>query len=265
MRHGAEAPDVIVVRTLGAKLQRAGGERRSLSRRRPSRAEQGEEAEPVSVTRVTVVRGQPLEDIEAARDWLARCEKTAVADAEVAEALAILNRAIHAHRLAAADPYAGDVSLARARRIRLGYGAGHDVVDGRWRDAYSVPPQVTSLSRRRMLAPEEPLAQILGGRRPTYPSEELLLRARLDLDQGRSREAALQARAAHAALEAELESETSLGQASKAMKEEGGPLGNLASAAVAGALGEDEVARLEEIVVAMERIARRRRHLPGES
>ena len=51
-------------------------------------------------------------------------------------------------------------------------------------------PQV----RRRMLAPEQELAGILTGRRPgVQPSEELLLRARLDLDAGRHVEAALQA------------------------------------------------------------------------
>jgi hypothetical protein len=265
VRHGDDAPDVIVVKTLGAKLERVGGRRRSLSRRRPERAEPGEEAEPVSVTRVTVVRGRPLDNLEAAQAWLAGCESADVADAEVAEALGILNRAIHAHRLASADPYAGDVNLARARSIRLGYGVGNDVVDSRWSDAYTVPPQVTRRSRRRMLAPEEPLALILGGRRPTYASEELLLRARLDLDHGRNCEAALQARGAHAALEAELGREEEGGRAHKAVTEQGDPLGHLATAAVARELSEEELARLEEIVVAMERIARRRRHLAGET
>jgi hypothetical protein len=253
------------VKTLGAKLERAGGGRRPLARRRPTRAEPSEEADPVIVTRVTVIRGLPLDDIATARDWLAGCEKAEVADGEVGEALSILNRAIHAHRLAAADPYVSELSLAGVRRVRLGYGVGNEVVDGRWRDAYTVQRQVPRRSRRRMLAPEEPLAQILAGRRPTYPSEELLLRARLDLDQGRSREAALQARAAHTALEAELRGEESSTQARTAMKEHGEPLGRLATTALDGELGEDQVARLEEIVVAMERVARRRRHFAGES
>jgi hypothetical protein len=263
VRHGDDAADVIVVKTLGAKLDLGG--RRSLGRRRPSRAEPGEEAEPLTVTRVTVIRGQPLGDVETAREWLAGCEQPDVADGEVAKALGILNKAIHAHRLAAADPYAGDVSLARARRIRLGYGVGNDVVDGRWRDAYSVPPQVTRRSRRRMLAPEEPLALMLGGRRPTYPSEELLLRARLDLDQGRNREAALQARAAHASLEAELSGQEGAERAGKTIKDQGEPLGRIATAALAGELADEQVGRLEEIVLAMERVARRRRHLHGEA
>ena len=48
---------------------------------------------------------------------------------------------------------------------------------------------------------------ILSGRKPAHPSEDVLLRARLDLEEGRTRQAALQARAAHAALGAELRGE----------------------------------------------------------
>ena len=48
--------------------------------------------------------------------------------------------------------------------------------------------------RGETLAPQERLAAILGGRDALLAGEELLLRARLDLDAGRTREAALQAR-----------------------------------------------------------------------
>ena len=187
---------MIVVKTLDAKLQRRGARNRSLARKRPAPAEPGDEPEPVKVTRVTVIRGLPLEHAEGATDWLAGCGDTEVAAVEVAEALRLLNRAMHAHRVSAADPYAGDVSRGRARRVRLGYGTGEELVEGRWREAYAVPPQVARAGRRRMLAPEEQIARILGGRREVHPSEDLLLRARLDLDQERSRAAALQAQAA---------------------------------------------------------------------
>src|SRR5207253_1728436 len=138
--------------------------------------------------------GEPLDGLAAAREWLARCRDPDTADAEVAEALKLLNRAIHAHRVSAADPYVGDVSLGSARRVRLGYGGGDELVEGRWQDAYEVPPHVARTRRRRMLAPEEQLARILSSRRPAHPSEDLLLRARVDFDQGRTRTAALQAR-----------------------------------------------------------------------
>src|SRR5439155_18193469 len=161
-------------------------------RRRPTQAEPGDEVEPVTVTRVTVIRGETFDDLAAARAWLDRHRHPEAASREVAEALRLLNHAVHAHRVAAADPYVADVSLARARRVRLGYGTGDELVEGRWGEAYAVPPEIASGRRRRMLAPEEQLAHILGGRRPAHPSEDLLLRSRLDFDQGRTRAAALQ-------------------------------------------------------------------------
>ena len=51
-----------------------------------------------------------------------------------------------------------------------------------------------------MEAPEERFAALLGAREPQLVAEELVLRARADLDAGRPREAALQARVALEAL-----------------------------------------------------------------
>ena len=47
-----------------------------------------------------------------------------------------------------------------------------------------------------MEAPDERFAALLGGRERALAAEELVLRARADLDAGRDREAALQARVA---------------------------------------------------------------------
>jgi len=241
---------VIVIQTIGAALKRD----RVLSRRRrrPAPAEPQDEVEPVAVTRVTVIRGASFDDVAAARDWLGRHRNADAASREVIAALRLLNHAVHAHRVAAGDPYAADVSLTRARRVRLGYGTGEELVEGRWREAYAVPPEVARGRRRRMLAPEEQLAHMLGGRRPAHLSEDLLLRARLDLDQGRTRAAALQLRSAYDAMEAELE---------------GGGLGahaahvsDLATAALTRELTDADVAALEETIAALERVARKRRH-----
>jgi hypothetical protein len=251
---------VIVVKTVGAKLQRVGARNRALARKRPTPAEPSEEPEPVTVTRVTVIRGGPMDQADAAQEWLASCGDTETAVAEVEEALALLNRAMHAYRVSAADPFAVDVSRGRARRVRLGFGAGDELVEGRWREAHAVPPHVARGGRRRMLAPEEQVAGILGGRRPTYPSEELLLRARLDLDQQRSRTAALQAHAAHEALEAELETDDGAAKARAAMREHAQPLDELAGAALDRDLDEAELEQLAEILRQMERVVRRRRH-----
>ena len=248
---------MIVVKSLEAPLKRARA-RPSLGRRKPSRAEAGaDEPEQVAITRATVIRGLPLGDKAAAQEWLSGCSRAKTAEREVAEALHLFNRAIQAHRVSAADPYTGDVSRVHARRVRLGYGTGDELVEGRWRDAYELPPTAGRGRRRRMLGPEEQIARILGGRQPIYPSEDLLLRARLDLDQGRARQAALQARAARAALEAELGSD----EPRQALRGRTGLLEDLAAAALERELDDGQATQLAEVVVEMERIARRRRHL----
>jgi hypothetical protein len=249
---------VIAVKTVGAELRRSKLGRRA-GRRRPTQAERGDEAEPVAVTRVTVIRGEPFEGPESAREWLAACGDAETAYAEVEEALQLLNRAIHAHRVAAADPYVSDIRLHGARRVRLGYGGGDELVEGRWRDALVVPPPVTRTSRRRMLAPEEQLARILSGSRPSYPSEDLLLRARLDFDQGRTRTAALQANLALATLENEL-GESGTEATRDAARAYGEPLARLAAAALERELAEDEIPKLREALLELERLVRRRRH-----
>src|SRR4051794_9879328 len=219
LRNPSGDADVIVLATVGAELRREGRSARAMRRRRAARAEPEDEGpEVVTVTRVTVIRGTPVSD-EAARAWIAGCSDPAVASEEVAEALQLLTRAVHAHRVAAGAPYAADVSREGARRIRLGFGNGDEVVDGRWSDAYALPPQPpTGRRRRRMLEPHEELAGILGGRRSVHPSEDLLLRARLDLDQQRMRAAALQAQAGHAAFVAELADDQAAGEERAALE-----------------------------------------------
>ena len=111
-----------------------------------------------------------------------------------------------------------------------------------------------------MLTPEQELAGILTGRRPpAYPSEELLLRARQDLDHGRRVEAALQTRAATDALAAELAGGESLLPEKHAESAK-----RVAKRALANGLGDADVALLEELIVTLERAVRRRRYAePG--
>jgi hypothetical protein len=110
-----------------------------------------------------------------------------------------------------------------------------------------------------MLAPEEQVAAILGGRRAVHPSEELLLRARLDLDQGRPREAGIQACAARAALAAELGGGGDE-QARSTVERHGQFLDAVGQAAFARELEPEESARLEQAIAELERLVRRRRH-----
>ena len=151
------------------------------------------------------------------------------------------------------------MSRDQAVRVRLGYGSGDELVDGGWEDALVIPhehgrPRV----RRRMLAPEQELAGILTGRRTgIQPSEELLLRARLDLDGGRHVEAALQVRVAVEALRAELARD---GAADSAVTSRVDRATQLSQAALAGELTPEQVDELEELVTELERVVRRRRY-----
>ena len=198
-RSGDEELDVIVFKTLDAP-------RRSIVRgRRPKRAEPGAiDPDPVAMSRVTVVDSVGFEDEEAASRWLDRCRSDeSERELSTEHALKVVNRAIHAHRISSGDPYQRELSRAHATTVRLGYGGGDDVAEGRWRAALTLPtPRLRE--RRRMLFPQEQLAAILSGRSPANPSEDLALRARLDLEQDRLREAAIQLKAAADALEAEL-------------------------------------------------------------
>jgi hypothetical protein len=232
-----------------------------LKGRRPSRLPAGEiEPEPVPITRATAIGVDPFPDDASAREWLDRCRGRGDHGAEeVAVALAHVNRAIAAYRVCAADPLAHRVSREQAVRVRLGYGTGPGLVDGAWKDAYVIPREHggSRRARRRMLAPEEEMAGMLTGRRPpAWPSEELLLRARGDLDDDRPVEAALQARAAVEALAAEV-----------AREGEGAAIGahaetaaTVARAALAGGLDDAQRTQLEELVVTLERAVRRRRY-----
>jgi hypothetical protein len=196
---GGEPERVIVVRTLGAR------ERRRLGGRRPRAVEGAEEAEPVPTTRVTLIPAEPLPGADEAESWLESLRRDADArEAEVETGLRELNALLRAHRAAAADPYAREVARWQANVIRIGYGSGDQVADGRFTAAYEVPEPRGRVRRAETLAPQERLAAILGGASDVLVAEELVLRARLDLDAGRTREAALQARIALEALAAEL-------------------------------------------------------------
>ncbi len=174
---------MLVLATLGAL------ERRRLTRRRGRSVEAEPDPTPVPTARATVVdTAAPLADERTGREWV-----RSAGEREAGEAIATLNRAIHAHRLAQADPYVREVSGERALVVRVGYGAGEEVADGRWSEARELPPLGAQRRRRiEVLRPQERLAALLGGRDEPLACEELVLRARTDLDAGRPREAALQ-------------------------------------------------------------------------
>lgn len=181
---------VVVLGTLGAPQRR-------LLRGRRAKAVERIEAEPVPTSRATVIRPESLDGEDAGAAWLERLRGDS--DALYAErdgALTVLNRVIWAHRAAAADPFARDVTADQALVARVGYGSGEQVADGRFAAGLEVPRERRRSSRDERIAPQERLAALLGARTQQLACEELVLRARADVDAGRPREAALEARIA---------------------------------------------------------------------
>jgi hypothetical protein len=192
-----EPERVVVLGTLNAAQQGANGHS-SLLRRIGAGAggtAAEPEPEPVSTSRVTVIDPISLSAEHQARAWLEDLDR----EHDVLDAIAVINRVLHAHRIASADPYVHEVSPAQALVIRAGWGEGEQVAGGRWLHARELPwkthgrrSALRRRSRASVLRPQERLAAVLGARASTLLCEELTLRARLDLDQGRLRHAALE-------------------------------------------------------------------------
>jgi hypothetical protein len=222
-------------------------------RRRVRRAEPG----PVSVevTRATVIDAEPLGELEAADAWLARACGAGSARV-LGDALLVLNQAVAGQRLAARDPFLPDADPARALVCRVGYGTGEQVADGDWESARELPPPAVG---RTMFAPQERLAALLGGREVALACEELALRARGDLDHGRSREAALQLAVALETALAELEGwREQLGGRLDELDGLREPVAAAASAALAGGLEPETVAAVEQALGRLEAALRAR-------
>lgn len=198
---GERPGHVLVLRTLGAPERRLLPRRRA--RGRALEAPPEPPPAPVLTARATLVDTVALAGYEAASSWLAAADLDALANAAVAR----LNRVLHAHRAAAADPHAREVSLAQALVVRVGFGDGERVSEGRWDRARELPRAGGAALRPRTAAlrPQERLAALLAGRDAVLACEELTLRVRLDADADRWREAALGLRIASEAALAELE------------------------------------------------------------
>jgi hypothetical protein len=257
---------VLVVQTLGAPPPP------SRRRRRARRAEPGAEPSPLPLARVTAVRAfAPFGAEEAAARWLDQAsEAEDTADALVADGIGLLNRALHVHAIAGADPHAHELTPERAVAVRIGYGDGEQVAGGRFAAAREVDVWASGASQRRRrqedLRPQERVAAVLGGREQVEVCETLLLRARADLDAGRQREAALQLRVGLEAMLAELKADSADPDHLEDMatiQSRRGETGEAANAALAGEPDAQQARRVRELLEICERILRRRRILRG--
>ncbi len=247
-----DALRVLVVATLGE-----GGPRRGRLRRKRARPVAPEpEPSPTPLTKVTVVRGQRI-DAAGARAWMA-----APGD-RVDPELEVLNRVLHLHRVAAADPSVRPVTLARASAVRVGFGEGEQVADGRWTEAVE-PPRPRSArrdAREAALRPQERLAALLGGRDAALAAETLALDARAAMDGGRVRETALGLRVALEAALAELEPWRDRGDLDARLgelREARGTVGEAANAALLGGLDDATAAEVERVLERLEAALRAR-------
>jgi hypothetical protein len=251
---------VLVVSTLGAAPA-------GRPRRRPRGAGPQPAPEALPLTRVTVVVADDLGDGGSAESWLRSLRRDRDAlEGFVRRSLAILNLALHAQRAASMNPYVGEVGVEAALAIRAGYGGGEEVADGVWSEAIDVPTGERRRRRRsEALQPTERVAAVLGGRERIDACETLLLRARLDLDEERPREAALQLRAGMEALLEELEGTSDSDQARDldTLAERREAIAEVANQAARGELDDARTELVAETLAICERVLRRRRILAG--
>jgi len=180
---------VLVIATLGS------APRRRIGAKRTRRSEPEPAPVAVTTTRATAIPATPLDGATAAIAWMAATRRDP--GPAIAVAVSAVNRAIQAHRIAIADSALREVSRERAIVVRIGYGRGEEVADGLWSEAVDIPSVHPSRRRRSAaLRPQERVAAMLGGRDHPLVCEELTLRARADVDNGRLREGAIQLRAA---------------------------------------------------------------------
>lgn len=242
---------MLVLATLGAP------ERRRLLAKRKRDAPPEPEPTPVATGRATIIDvGQPLGGEAEARRWL-----TSAGERDLAADLAVLNRALHAFRLVTADPYLHPVGRQHALVARVGFGAGEQVADGLWADARELRADPRRLPRAKVLQPQARLAAVLTGRERALACEELALRARLDLDAGRGREASLQVLVALDAAVAELQADpkaeelaTRLGE----LREQRDAVAAAAQTALAGPVSSGELEAVAHVLSRIEAALRAR-------
>lgn len=258
---------VLVLETLGAPPP----PRRR--RRRPREA--GAETTPATLplTRATAVRAfAPFPGEEEANGWLAEAIATDEAiDDLISEALEMLNRSLHAQAVASGDPHVQALTARLAVAARLGYGSGEEVASSGFSAAHEVDVRTGAASRRQQraeeLRPQERLAAVLGGREQFDACETLVLRARADLNAGRTREAALQLRVGLEALLAELRgalSDPGHEEDMNTLSSRRHEAGELANLALGSDLSPEQAQRVRDLTETCERVLRRRRVLRGQ-
>lgn len=222
------------------------------------------------MTRVTCVRAErPFASAEEADAWLLEALADEQRSAELLDdGIALLNRALHAQAAATAEARWGDLDEGRAVAVRLGVGSGDEVAESRFYRAYAIEAGGSSGRQRReeKLYPQARVAAVLAGHERIDACETLLMRARADLDAGRTREAALQLRVGLEALLVELRGALTDPDHEADMAEleaRRQVVGEAANAALRRDLNPQVETEVTEMLALCERVLRRRRVLRG--
>jgi hypothetical protein len=192
---------------------------------------------------------RPFAGSSDAETWL-----SGAGEDDLAADLAVLNQALHAFRLVTADPSVHAVGRSQLLVGRIGYGAGEQVADGLWTDAVELSLPAGRQTRSKVLHPQARLAAVLNRREPALACEELVLRARSDLDHGRDREAALQLLVALDASLAELAGTASVADLAQRLAELRAQRDPVAVAAQAALSGPLSAAQKETVAFTVGRI-----------
>lgn len=244
--------DVLVIRVVGAPPPKGG----RFGRGGAPEVADGEKPRETSLTLATVVFGTRLlpDDRIAGRFFESVQTKEEERDQWSRAALETLNRAVVAYRACAADPYVADVSPLDARATRIGYGIAELVAAGKWEKAIAVPPPPTvRLSRDQKLMPTQAMGMVLTGNGRVLESEELVIRAVLDLEQRRPRAAACGLHAGFELLLGEFSGQVMAGALQSQFErlvEQRAEIAELAAAARRGGLSTREVERLADLAEA---------------
>jgi hypothetical protein len=224
-------------------------------RRRSRDAESAAPPDAVPLSLATFVRGtDPLDDDgEAQRRFEAMRSSEEDQQGWIDDGLEVLNRAIRAYRAGAHDPYVIEVARRDARRVRIGYGTTEEVQEGGWRAALELAPPIGVRSTHvERLRPSEAVANVLSGRGHVLEAEDVILRALVDLDHGRTRAAAQQVLGAMNLFVGELGAQTPTQSSRPDLATLAGRAEKLAAAAAHGPLDDVAVEELLQVIDGMD-------------
>jgi hypothetical protein len=256
---GEDTEAVVVVQTLGAPAAGRLGRRR----RRPRPAEPADAPAEVPVTRITVIPAEERSADERERELDALSGDTDAAERAVGDGLRTANKLMRAHRVATQDPYGHEIGRGGPVAVRVGFGTGGELADGNWTRALDIPAPERRRRRTDALRPQERLAELLAGRENIDACETLLLRARADLDQGRTREAALQLGPGLEAVLVELPDRAGPGQDEDlaSLRERQAQVAQASADAARGDLSAEQAEQVADVLAVCERVLRRRQAL----